>query len=165
MTQERHVLFISYYYPPSAGSGVQRPLKLTRYLPEFGWAPIVLTVDPDYASYPGIDRSMMAEIPDIIDVLRTKSWDPYSMYASMSSKKKDDVVSVGFVSEKTPGWKDYLARWIRANLFIPDARRGMGPFCTQAGQVGDPIPPHRCNHHYRPPTFNPSDRKEIKTAL
>lgn len=132
---ERHVLFISYYYPPSAGSGVQRPLKLSKYLPSFGWTPIVLTVDPDFASYPGTDNSMLDEIPDLVDVLRTKSWDPYSMYASMSRKKKDDMVSVGFVSEIQPGWKDYLARWIRANLFIPDARRGWVPFALKQARL------------------------------
>ena len=132
---ERHVLFISYYYPPSAGSGVQRPLKLSKYLPAYGWTPIVLTVDPEHASYPGTDHSMLDEIPDTVDVLRTKSWDPYSMYASMSRKKKDDMVSVGFVSEKKPGWKDYLARWIRANLFIPDARRGWVPFALKQARL------------------------------
>lgn len=130
---QRYVLFISYYFPPSAGSGVQRPLKLVKYLQDYGWTPIVLTVDPEHASFPGIDESMVNEIPDTIEVHRTKSWDPYSMYASMSSKKKDDVVSVGFVSEKKAGWKDYLARWVRANVFIPDARRGWFPYALEKG--------------------------------
>lgn len=132
---QHHVLFITYYFPPSGGSGVQRPLKMVKYLEEFGWTPIVLTVDPEYASYPGLDHSMLEEIPPATEVHRTQSWDPYSMYASVASKKKDDVVSVGFVSDKKQGWKEYLARWIRANLFIPDARRGWVPFALKQARM------------------------------
>ncbi|HMT12896.1 MAG TPA: glycosyl transferase, partial [Ignavibacteria bacterium] len=40
----KKVLIISYYFPPSGGPGVQRVLKFVKYLPEFGWQPIVLTV-------------------------------------------------------------------------------------------------------------------------
>ena len=39
------VLIISYYFPPSGGPGVQRVLKFVKYLPEFGWRPVVLTVE------------------------------------------------------------------------------------------------------------------------
>lgn len=132
---QHHVLFISYYFPPSGGSGVQRPLKMVKYLEEFGWTPIVLTVDPEHASYPGLDHSMAEEIPPTTEVYRTQSWDPYSMYATVASKKKDDIVSVGFVSNKKRGWKEYLARWIRANLFIPDARRGWVPFALKQARM------------------------------
>ncbi|MDE2997081.1 MAG: glycosyl transferase family 1, partial [Bacteroidota bacterium] len=46
----RRVLFVTYYFPPSGGSGVQRGLKMVKYLSDFGWEPIVLTVDPDHAA-------------------------------------------------------------------------------------------------------------------
>lgn len=39
------LLIIAYYYPPLGGVGAQRPLKFTRYLPEFNWQPIVLSVN------------------------------------------------------------------------------------------------------------------------
>jgi len=45
------VLILTYYWPPSGGAGVQRWLKFAKYLPEFGWQPYILTVDPDYAAY------------------------------------------------------------------------------------------------------------------
>ena len=109
---------------------------MVKYLEEHGWKPIVLTVDPDYASYPGLDHTMLEEIPNTTDVYRTQSWDPYSMYATVASKKKDDIVSVGFVSDKKKsGWKDYMARWIRANVFIPDARRGWVPFALKQARI------------------------------
>lgn len=40
----KKVLVISYYYPPIGGVGIIRTLKFTKYLPEYGWMPYVLTV-------------------------------------------------------------------------------------------------------------------------
>lgn len=39
------VLFIACLYPPIANSGTQRSLKFANYLQDYGWEPIVLTVD------------------------------------------------------------------------------------------------------------------------
>ncbi len=55
----KKVLFISYMFPPIAGSGIQRPLKFVKYLPEFGIEPIVFCPqhavwranDPESAEY------------------------------------------------------------------------------------------------------------------
>jgi hypothetical protein len=40
------VLLITFYYPPGNESGTLRPLKLSKYLPDFGWDVSVLTVPP-----------------------------------------------------------------------------------------------------------------------
>ncbi len=40
----KRVLMIAFHYPPLRGSsGIQRTLKFSKYIPEFGWEPIVLT--------------------------------------------------------------------------------------------------------------------------
>ena len=39
----RRVLFIAYHFPPLGGAGVQRSVKFARYLPEFGWEPVIVT--------------------------------------------------------------------------------------------------------------------------
>ena len=49
--RQRKLLVVSYYWPPSGGSGVQRWLKLTGYLAELGWQIHVLTVEPDSANF------------------------------------------------------------------------------------------------------------------
>ncbi|HYM35821.1 MAG TPA: glycosyltransferase [Steroidobacteraceae bacterium] len=47
MTRQRTVLLIAFHFPPiKGGSGVQRTLRFTQYLPKFGWRPIVLSIDP-----------------------------------------------------------------------------------------------------------------------
>ena len=41
----KKVLIIAYYWPPAGGAGVQRVLKFAKYLPKFGWEPVILTVN------------------------------------------------------------------------------------------------------------------------
>lgn len=131
--KRRRVLFVTYYYPPSGGPGVQRSLKFTRYLPAFGWMPTVLTVRPEHASYPDLDPDLGDEIPVDIDVERTYAWDPYAIYARVLKKQKEDVVSVGFLGEAQMNVRQRVARWIRANVFLPDARVGWVPFAVRRG--------------------------------
>lgn len=51
----KKVLVILYYFPPMGGSGVQRALKFVKYLPEFGWKPVILC--PEAGVYPQMDYS------------------------------------------------------------------------------------------------------------
>jgi len=124
----KRVLLVTYYFPPSGGPGVQRALKFARYLPEYGWEPVVLTVRSDRAAYPDVDDSLLREIPETLRVERTGAWDPYGFYARLLGKKKRDTVGVGFVGEGTTNRRQRFGRWIRANLFLPDARIGWIPY-------------------------------------
>ncbi len=128
---QRRVLIISYYFPPSGGSGVQRSLKFVKYLRTFGWEPVVLTVDPEYAAYPDLDEAMAAVVPESVACFRTKSWDPYRLFGRLKGQKKSDTVSVGFLSERPPSALDKVARWVRANLFLPDARVGWNRYAKK----------------------------------
>ncbi len=130
----KRVLFITYYFPPSGGSGVQRPLKFVKYLPAYGWRPTVLTVDPKDAAYPSLDAGLEAEVPPEAVVRRTPAWDPYAAYARLLGKRKRDTVGVGFNKLAAGGWKDALARWVRGNVFLPDARVGWVPFGIREGR-------------------------------
>ncbi|MBO6575360.1 MAG: glycosyltransferase family 4 protein [Rhodothermales bacterium] len=120
----KRVLYIAYYFPPSGGPGVQRSLKFVRYLPDHGWLPTVVTVDPRHAAWPAVDPTMLAEVPEQVLVRRTGSWDPYAAYARLKGKTKADSVGVGFAAGEKPGPFEWLARFVRANVFLPDARIG-----------------------------------------
>ncbi len=112
------VLILTYYWPPSGGSGVQRWLKFVKYLQEFGITPIVYTVEnPEYATK---DKTLEAEIPEGVEVLRQPIWEPYQL-ASFFTKKKAVNTSAGFLEQK-PSLLGRMATYIRANYFIPDAR-------------------------------------------
>jgi hypothetical protein len=74
MTYFNKILMIAYQYPPFHGSsGVQRTLKFCRYLPEYGWQPIVLTVHP--RAYPQTRNDQLREIPDHVVVKRAFALD------------------------------------------------------------------------------------------
>ncbi|MDP1649939.1 MAG: hypothetical protein Q8M01_17290, partial [Rubrivivax sp.] len=61
------VLLVSYHYPPMGGAGVQRALKFSKYLGDFGVRTTVLAAhDPGYLQ----DESLLAEIPGDVHVLR-----------------------------------------------------------------------------------------------
>ena len=117
----KKVLIITYYWPPSGGAGVQRWLKFAKYLPQYGWEPIIYT--PENPEYPSIDYSFEKDIPSGIQVLKTSIWEPYNIYRNLTGKKHQ-AINAGFISEnKRQGWKDKLSIWIRGNFLIPDPRR------------------------------------------
>jgi glycosyltransferase involved in cell wall biosynthesis len=117
----KKVLIITYYWPPSGGAGVQRMLKLVKYIRQFGWEPIVYTAKD--AEYPVIDESLFKDIPDGVTVLREKIIEPYGLYKKLVGQKKNERVYSGFLSEnEKPSLTQKLSVWIRGNFFIPDAR-------------------------------------------
>jgi glycosyltransferase involved in cell wall biosynthesis len=118
----KKVLIITYYWPPSGGAGVQRWLKFVKYLPQYGWQPVVYT--PENPEAPVNDHSLMKDIPEGIEVIKTKVWEPYAVYKKFVGMKKSDKINAGFLSEKKkPSLAEKIAVWIRGNLFIPDARK------------------------------------------
>ncbi|MGL5892151.1 MAG: glycosyl transferase family 1 [Bacteroidia bacterium] len=118
----RRVLIITYYWPPSGGSGVQRWLKFTKYLRDFGWEPVIYT--PENPEYPAIDKSLEKDIPEGITILRQPITEPYAAYRKFTGRKKTDKLGAGFASEtKQTSFTEKLSRWVRGNFFIPDARR------------------------------------------
>ena len=118
------VLIITYYWPPSGGAGVQRWLKFAKYLPEFGWEPVILTVDPEFAAYPVIDDSLADDLPLNIKVHRTRSIDYFSIY----KKDKSKIPTAGFANKNNNSLKDKVVLFIRGNFFIPDPRRGWNKY-------------------------------------
>ena len=121
----KKVLIITYYWPPSGGSGVQRWLKFSKYLPEFGIEPIILTVDPEYATCPGSDFTLEKEIHPSITVYKTRAKNPLELYQKIRNKPAPQS---GFSGEKKKGLLDKIFRFIRGNVFLPDARIGWNPY-------------------------------------
>ena len=117
----RRVLIVTYYWPPSGGSGVQRWLKFAKYLPDNGWQPVV--VAPEDADYPVLDETLAADVPHEAEVLRFPIREPYAAYRKLTGAGKGDVKSAPqAVDRKRPSLMTRLANWVRANLFVPDPR-------------------------------------------
>lgn len=128
---QKKILILSYYWPPSGGSGVQRWMYFAKYLKRFGWEPIVITVDEKQASYPVIDLSLLEEVNNI-RVIKTSTREPLRLYSWLSSGSTQEGIPQGDVDTKSILGK--LAAYVRGNFFIPDARKGWVPFAVKAAQ-------------------------------
>ncbi len=121
----KKVLIITYYWPPSGGAGVQRWVKFSKYLQNFGYLPIVITVDANDASYPITDYTLDKEINNV-NVIRTKTFEPFTIYKKLLGKK--EIPFAGFANETKPGNMEMFSRFVRGNFFIPDARKGWNKY-------------------------------------
>ena len=126
----KKVLIISYYFPPSGGPGVQRVLKFVKYLPAFGWQPVVLTVEN--GDFPARDESLLEEIPAGVTVYRTKIFEPYSLYRKLTGKAAGSPVDVENIpgSARKRSLTESFASFIRSTFFVPDARIGWYPYAV-----------------------------------
>ena len=116
---------MTYYWPPSGGSGVQRWMYFAKYLRQHGWIPFVITVDEKYASYRVLDKSLVTEVNDIY-VSKTKSRELLKLYSLLFTGSKKRGIPQGEI--KKNGFLIRFAAFIRGNFFIPDARKGWNAF-------------------------------------
>lgn len=112
------VLIITYYWVPAGGSGVQRWLKFVKYLRDFGIEPVIFTVDNP--NYPITDISLEKEVPEGIEIIKNPIWEPNDILSIF--KKKETKTSAGFLNPN-PSFVGKVLQYIRANYFIPDARK------------------------------------------
>ena len=92
----KRLLMIAYHFPPLAGSsGVQRALRFARYLPEFGWEPVVLTVHK--RAYDQVREDQLRDIPTGIEVIRAPAWDAARHFSLFG---------------RYPGWLARPDRWV-----------------------------------------------------
>ena len=116
----KRLLIITYYWPPTGGSGVQRWVKFSKYLPEFGWQPVVYT--PENPEQLARDESLLKDIPACAEVIKTHISEPYEIYRRLTGGKAGQEVNP--VNAQRKSWKQRLSLWIRGNCFIPDPRVG-----------------------------------------
>lgn len=118
MSCKKKVLIITYYWPPAGGSGVQRWLKFSKYLRDFDIEPVIYTIDNP--SYPILDKSSESEIPKDLEILKQAIFEPNSMLSFFGGNNKKE--SAGFLNPN-PTFFGSIIQYIRANYFIPDARK------------------------------------------
>ena len=127
----KRVLIISYYWPPSGGSGVQRWVKFAKYLPKEGWQPVIYT--PENPELTAVDKTLSSEIPPEAEIIKRHITEPYGIYRKLmgkgSSTDLKTLTSAGSSSDEVnpinggmKSWKQKLSLFIRGNFFIPDPR-------------------------------------------
>ncbi len=144
----KRVLIITYYWPPTAGSGVQRWLKMSKYLPQYGWQPVIYTPSNPEAGM--TDESLLKDICPEAEIIKRPIMEPYAIFNALtgsrgakksgqkdgSGKQSDSgnsggntgksrtasgaVNPINAVGHKSPLMR--LSLWLRANVFVPDPR-------------------------------------------
>ncbi|MBR2065227.1 MAG: glycosyltransferase family 4 protein [Bacteroidales bacterium] len=118
----KRVLIISYYWPPTGGSGVQRWVKFAKYLPEEGWQPVIYT--PENPEQLAVDTTLEAEIPVETEIIKTHITEPYGLYKKFlrRSGHSKEAVEVNPVNAQNKSFAQKAAMWVRGNFFRPDPR-------------------------------------------
>lgn len=117
------MLMISCAFPPTGGPGVQRAAKFAKYLPQFGWSPLVW-------SAAGLDQlpqdpTLRAELPPEVDV-REVQWRfgraaavhrARSMMSGVVSPRMAQVIDwrMAKLGGETP-WPDEFVVWARRSV-------------------------------------------------
>jgi glycosyltransferase involved in cell wall biosynthesis len=70
----RHLLMVTYFFPPLSGVGIERTLKHATYLPENGWRPVVLTASN--SAYRLQDPATLERVPEGTEVHRAATAEP-----------------------------------------------------------------------------------------
>jgi len=109
-SKKRKVLIVSHSFPPANTSGAVRVGKLAKYLPKFGWEPIVLTVD----KWRGYPQTLPVEI-DETKVIRTPYFD---LSPTMRRKLVDEEVNSRRILSQNEGWRKTASKLLGLATFI-----------------------------------------------
>lgn len=119
----KKVLVVTFFWPPSGKATLHWPLKVVKFLPEFKWQPVVLTVKED--TFSAKDESLMSEVSPSLEVIKTGYFDPFILYRKLLGKDPDKpLIASETISKTNKSFLHRLSIWIRMNLFVPDARAG-----------------------------------------
>jgi glycosyltransferase involved in cell wall biosynthesis len=116
----KKVLVISYYWPPAGGISIIRPLKLIKYLKEYGWEPVLCTADNPH--YPIEDDAALREVPRDLEIIKVPIREPYELYKAITKQKNKSALADVIQNAPKNTWSHKFSVWARGNFFIPDAR-------------------------------------------
>jgi glycosyltransferase involved in cell wall biosynthesis len=108
---DRTLLFLAYFFPPRGGAGVQRSIKFAKYLPQFGWKPLVIAHGGMADNASGVmDPSLLKDLPD----------DHIVRYTALMQGEKDSYYRAQKKWRQPMFATDPMAWWA-----APAARMGM----------------------------------------
>ena len=116
----KKVLFVTYYWPPAGGVTINRLLRFYKFLPEFGWEPVILTVDS--GDHPFSDASQEKEIRESTSIYKTKSINLLS-FVSLLSRKEKQLIPYNFTDQTQDTFKSKILKFLKFNA-VPDTRIG-----------------------------------------
>ena len=116
----KKVLIITYYWPPTGGSGVQRWVKFSNYLFNDGGPPEIYT--PENPEMTSIDKTLEEDVPNEAVVIKRHITEFDSLYRKLTGGKSATGQEVNPINNQKKTFKQKLMLFLRGNLFIPDPR-------------------------------------------
>lgn len=120
----RTVLVLTYRWPPQGGGGVQRTLKLVKYLSQLGWRPVVHTVANPYSRL--WDPTLQEEVPPEATVYRTPTIEYESLRAAAGKLGSQVLGVVRGSSTKKSGGKAKAPKQDGGGATTRETRRERG---------------------------------------
>lgn len=103
-TYAKRVLMVAFHYPPEhSSSGVLRTLKFSKYLPEMGWQPFILTVREQY--YERTDPALLRQTPPEACIWRTRAVDTKKTFSICGKYLRLFTIPDRFI-----GWLPFAVR-------------------------------------------------------
>lgn len=125
----RRVLVIAYYFPPRPGVGSLRAKGLAKYLPEYGWEPIILTAAlPEKPE----SRFKVVETPYPGDV--TAYWKRKLGLAADKGFQEQIGIPRALREGKTSFFTRRVITLAKAFIAYPDDQKTWYPFAVSAGR-------------------------------
>ncbi len=106
------VLILAVNFPPSGGVGVIRTVKFIKYLPAFGWQPLVVTL-PAKATKRILDDTFLGEISPEIEIHRPYFLDYRKFIGGDLAKLLRPIFSRIFFPDKYVQWNRLAFNYIR----------------------------------------------------
>ncbi|MHC4981667.1 MAG: glycosyltransferase family protein [Planctomycetota bacterium] len=151
----KRVLMIAYYFPPDLAVGSVRTVKFCKYLPQFGWQPVVVTHQPG----PAANMSVLAEVPAGTEVHRVGRGDLPGRVLQFFRSARNAVFSLSRMGEagaqRPQGTSEAASTWRRLRLLlywpdlvfpwiVPAVRRALllARHCDAVYSSGPPVSCH-----------------------
>jgi glycosyltransferase involved in cell wall biosynthesis len=128
----RRVLILAYHFPPIASSGTFRTLKFVKYLRDFGWEPIVLTVDERHERLEPKDPALALQVPPDVAILRTRSISMVRRQSGSGAASGENSAPRAGSGKRRPNRRSLAGQLVRL-LSFPDRCVGWYPFAVARG--------------------------------
>ncbi|PTL34899.1 hypothetical protein CLG94_12435 [Candidatus Methylomirabilis limnetica] len=123
----RRVLLISYAYPPRPAIGSVRLGGLAKYLPQFGWEPIIVTPRLPDGPRPSA-RVIQTEYRDVVGAWKARLG--LDVSRGLHEQLKLHVSSIS----ESKRLHNRVLNWMEAVIAYPDPKKGWIPFAVEAIQ-------------------------------
>ncbi len=121
----KKVLIISFYFPPLPDIGSQRPYRLVKYLPKYGWEPTVLTIKRP-GKIPEGFRIIETDYKDVTGIIKSK-------FGFNPEKGLHEQLGISVSKNfKYLSWKSKLIKLTKEVISFPDGHRGWYKFALKS---------------------------------